>query len=204
MTDYTWPSSLIPSATQWRLIANTAAFVSPLNGATRTLARGGDRWGCTLTFNALIGDDRATMLAFLTRLRGQAHRVVVGDHSYTRRGALTANFLVKGAGQTGVSLACDGAATTVTNAMRAGDWITLEGYLYMIVADVSSNGSGELTLTLNRPLVQSPANDATVNITAPTGRFLLVDNTVSWSNTPGGWPRIFSAFQVDLIEDLPT
>ena len=202
MTDYTWPSTLIPSASEWRFISNTAAFISPLSGTTRTLGRGGDRWAASLNFNALITDDRATMQAFISRLRGQMHRVVLPDHSYKRRGLLAANFQVNAGGQTGVSLVCEGATAGITNGMRAGDYITVENYLYMVVVDATSDGSGNITLVLNRPLVQSPANHAAVNILTPTARFILADNTVGWSNTPAGWPRIISGFSLNFVEDI--
>lgn len=202
MADYTWPSSIVPSSSTWRSLANTASFISPLSGTVRTLSRGGDRWAATLTFNALLGDDRATLQAFLTRLRGQAHRVVLPDHSYKRRGALTANFLIKGASQTGVTVTCDGATAGVTNGLRAGDYVTIDSALYMIVLDTSSDGSGNITLTLHRPLLASPADNAAVNILTPTSRFLLADNTVGWSNTPAGWPRIVSSFSLEFIEDI--
>ena len=86
MTDYIWPSSLVPSSSEWRLVANTVAFTSPLSGTTRTLARGGDRWVCTLTFNNLRDSQRAILQAFLAQLRGQANRVYIRDHAYRRRG----------------------------------------------------------------------------------------------------------------------
>lgn len=184
------------------MLSNTAAFMSPLSGTTRTLSRGGDRWACSIVFNALSGADRATLQAFLTRLRGQAHRVTLPDHSYYKRGALTSNFLVNGGSQTGVSLVCDGATTGVTNAMRAGDYITVGGFPYMVVADANTDGSGNITLTINRPLLSSPADNASVNITAPTGTFLLSGNTVGWSNRAGGWPRIVSSFSLEFIEDI--
>jgi hypothetical protein len=202
VTDFTWPTNLVPSSSEWRFIANTAAFTSPLSGATRTLGRGGDRWACTLQFNALIGDARSEMQGFIARLRGQANRVILPDHSYKRRGALAANILVKGSSQTGLTLACDGGTAGVTNALRTGDYVTVENYPYMVVLDASTNGSGEVTLTLNRPLVQSPADNAAVNLLTPTGKFLLTDNTVGWSNTPAGWPRIVSSFTLDFIEDI--
>lgn len=202
MTTYTWPSAIIPSSSEWRFLSNTASFVSPLSGTTRTLSRGGDRWACTLVFNALTGANRADLQAFLARLRGQAHRVTLPDHSYYKRGALTANILVNGGSQSGVSLVCDGASAGITNAMRAGDYVTVGGYPYMVVADANSDGSGNITLTLNRPLLATPADNATVNLTAPTGTFLLAGNTVGWSNTPAGWPRIVSGFSLEFIEDI--
>ena len=205
MSDLTWPSTLVPSASEWRLISNTAAFSSPLTGVTSTLGRGGDRWACTLTFGALVGDDRAVMNAFLAKLRGQTNRVVLPDHAFYRRGAQAANILVKGGSQTGSSVACDGASNTLTNAVRAGDFVTIENALYMVTDDVSSNGSGELTLTISPPLRSAPADNATVNLLTPTGKFLLTDSTVGWSNRGRGGPtatRIVSSYTLELVEDI--
>lgn len=200
MSDYTWPGTIVPNASEWRLIANTAAFVSPLSGMTRTLARGGDRWACTLTCNNLVGAKRAVLQAFLARLRGQAHRVVLPDHAYNRRGTQTANVLVKGASQTGSSLLVDGGVYTRT--LLAGDMITVANYLYMVVVDATFNASTEATLTITPPLRASPADNAPVTITSPTARFLLADNTVSWSNVPGGLQGPMSSFSLSFVEDL--
>jgi hypothetical protein len=94
VTDYFWPQHLVPSASSWSLVANTAAFTSPLSGSTRTLARGGDRWRCSLTFDNLTSDKRAVLQAFLAQLRGQANRVYVTDHAYVKRGSFpTSNLL---------------------------------------------------------------------------------------------------------------
>jgi hypothetical protein len=94
MADYFWPSSLVPSASEWRLVSNTAVFNSPLTGATRTVARGGDRWACTFTFNNLTGANRAILQAFLSQLRGQANRCYVRDHSYVKRGSYPSSNLL--------------------------------------------------------------------------------------------------------------
>jgi hypothetical protein len=202
MTDYVWPAALIPSASEWRLVANTAAFASPLSGTTRTLGRGGDRWACSLQFNALTGEKRARLQAFLARLRGQTHRAVLPDHAYRKRGALTANFLVNGGSQAGTSLVCDGAAVSVTNALREGDWITVAGYLYMVVADVNTSAGGALTLTITPPLRGSPADNAPVVIDVPTARMMLADQTVGWSNVPGTRTSALSSMSLDFVEDL--
>jgi hypothetical protein len=94
VTDYIWPTRLTPNASEWRLVANTASFISPLSGTTRTLARGGDRWACTLTFNNLQNNDRALLQSFLSQLRGQANRCYLWDHSYVQRGAFATRNLV--------------------------------------------------------------------------------------------------------------
>jgi hypothetical protein len=199
VASYTWPTALIPSSSDWRLISNTAAFSSPLTGSTQTLARGGDRWACTLTFNALADTNRRTLMAFLARLRGQAHRVVLPDHAYTRAGTLAGTPLVKGAAQTGVSLLIDGCTNDTT--LLAGDLFTVNNELKMVVAD-STVAGGEITVAFVPPLRTSPADNAPVTVAAPTGTFLLTSNTVGWSNNPAGWPRIVSSFSVEFVEDI--
>ena len=199
MTDFTWPAALVPSSSEWRLISNTAAFTSPLTGVTRTVARGGDRWACTLVFNALLGSDRKAMQAFLVRLRGQAHRVVLPDHAFSRSGNLAGTPLVKGANQTGVTLLIDGVTNDTT--VQPGDFFTVNSELKMVVLS-STAASGEITVTFSPPLRSSPADNAAVNFTTPTGKFLLADNTVGWSNTPAGWPRIVSSFNLEFVEDI--
>jgi hypothetical protein len=200
MSSYTWPSSIIPSSSEWRLIANTAAFSSPLTGVTRTLARGGDRWACTLSFNALHETSRRTLQAFIARLRGQAHRVVLPDHSFTRAGTLAGTPLVKGASQTGVSLLIDGCTQATT--LLAGDLFAVNGELKMCVLDATASAGGEITVQFVPPLRSSPADNAAVTVASPTGTFMLADNTVGWSNNPAGWPRIVSSFTLEFVEDI--
>jgi hypothetical protein len=326
MADYFWPTSLVPSATEWRLVANTAAFVSPLTGSTRTIARGGDRWACTLTFNNLTGANKAILQAFLAQLRGQANRVYVKDHSHRKRGVFpTSNLLpdfssttpwtevfatltvsdgigritalahtgaqpveiskssisvtsgavyairahyvrtstgtasvgpyvsdsggsasswstavglktagyvmtastasavivadsshtsmatgdfadvsyvslsrcmrVAVASQTGSTLAVEG--THAAGDLLAGDLIECNGELNM-VADTFNGASGTGTIRFVRPMRSSPAIYTPVIIHDPACKMILANNTVGWSNIPGG----FSSMSVELIEDI--
>lgn len=200
MTDYTWPSTVIPTSSEWQLVANTAAFVSPLSGTTRTLARGGSRWACSLSCRNLRAEKRATLLAFLTRLEGQRHRVVLPDHAFVKRGTLAVNPLVKGGGQTGNSLAVDGA--TAAKTLLAGDWISVGGLLYMVADTATVDGAGEASIPITPRLRSAPGDNATVTVVSPTGRFLLSGNTLSWSNAAGGRAGVLSTVVVDLVEDI--
>lgn len=197
MTDYTWPSALIPSSSEWTYNSNTSTFVSPFTGATRTYARGGDRWSVALTFNAVKDSSlKGQLQAFLAKLRGQANRAVLPNHAYRRRGTQSADVLVNGASQTGATLNVDGA--TVGATLLAGDMISVGSRFHMVVADATANGSGQMALTLSPPLRTSPADNATVSVASPTGKFILSDNKVTWSNSPGG----FIACTVEFVEDL--
>lgn len=196
MTDITWPSSVVPQSSDWRLVSNTASFTSPFSGMVRTMSRSGDRWACTVTTPPMKGANRAIMRAFVASLRGQTNRVVLGDHSHVKRGTQAANVLVNGGSQTGTTLAVDGGTSSAT--LLAGDYIGVGSYLHMVTADATFNGSGQATLTISPPLRSSPADNSTVNITAPTARFVLTGNTAGWSNQVGG----ISQFSLEFIEDL--
>ena len=192
MTDFTWPATIIPAGCEWQLRANTASFGS------RALARAGDRWACTLSLPVMPREKAHVMRAFLARLRGQAHRVVLPVHAYVRRGALSSNARVAGAAQTGSTLAMDGVEGSLTNALRTGDFVGVAGRLYMVAADANSNSSGALTVSLTHPLSVAPADDALVQVLVPTARFIL-QGDVSWEHLNLGRMTIAP---LNFLEDI--
>jgi hypothetical protein len=189
VTDYTWPSTITPAASAWRLVANTG------NYGQRAAPRMGDRWSCTLSLPTMRSADAMGFVGFLARLRGCAHRVVLPDHSYTKRGT-AGNVLVNGASQS-LALVCDGAAAGAT--VKVGDFLTLEDRLYMVGDDATADGSGNITLSLTVPMYVPPANNATVNLVSPTARFLLVSD-VTWQFIPGGFVQFGP---LEFLEDIP-
>ena len=193
MTDLTWPSTIIPAASEWRLIANTASF------GLRTRVRAGDRWGCTLSIPTLPRSSAMQLRAFLARLLGHTHRCVLPNHAFLRRGAIAANAKVYGASQTGPTLVVDSVEAGLSNALRTGDFIAVDGRLYMVAADCSSNASGQLTITLTNPIDTAPDDNATVETQNPTGRFILM-NEARWHLIPGGLAQFDP---IDLLEDIP-
>ena len=197
MTTYDFPS-ITPSGSSWELVTNTRRFTSPLTNATQTVARKGTLWRVDLSFNNLDGADRADLQAFLTKLNGQEHRFTLHDHAYTRRGTGGGTPLIDGASQTGSSVTIDGATASVTNWLRAGDYLSFNNQLFMTTADCNSDGSGDVTVTLSPPIRSAPADDAAVDIDAPVSGVFMLATDPSWSNRPGA----FSSFQMTCIEDV--
>ena len=183
MTDYVWPTDLIPNASEWRLVANTAAFASPLSGSTRTLARGGDRWACSMQFNALTGAERARLQGFLARLRGQANRAWLWDHAYRRRGTFPTSELLP---DIGASLSAWTLNTNVTGSSADGvarlhRSITAAGaLLYKSTAVAVGNAYG-----MRVALAQSNNTD-TANMTISNGAFDTTLKTGAATGAGGG------------------
>jgi hypothetical protein len=92
-------------------------------------------------------------------------------------------------------LAVDG--TTASTDLLAGDLIEYNGELNM-VADTLDGSTGAGTIRLVRPLRSSPAIYTPVIIHDPVCKMILANNTVGWSNQPGG----FSSMSVEFVEDI--
>lgn len=194
MTTYAFPA-ITPNSSVWEYISNTEVFESALSRTVMTADRGGEHWRCTLNFRNLTADNKADLKAFLVKLNGRQHRFTLPDHSVQQRGLLTGTPLVAGAGQTGNSINIDG-CTGTTDWIKAGDMIGIDGKLLMATDDADASG-GAVTVNFGPRLLTAPADNAAVTVSAPTSVFLLADNRVGWSNSPGD----FSDFTIICRED---
>ena len=197
MTTFTFPS-ITPTASTFELVANTRTFQSPLTNAVQTSSRKGSLWRASLQFRNLSGDDRQEMQAFLVKLNGQEHRFTLHDHSFTRRGAGGGSLLVNGGSQSGTSLVCDGATASVNNYLRAGDYITFNNELHMVVADANSDAAGNVTLSIAPPIRKTPPDDTVVTYTSPVKGVFMLAGPASWDTQPG----IYSSFNIEAVEDV--
>jgi hypothetical protein len=169
MAILTLPASLIgPAEIEWGLRSNSQAFVSPLNRSAQTLENPGAVWVASLSWPTLTRDQRRDLAAMLVRLRGQAGRLYFGDPAArTPRGIATGAPVVAGAGQTGSVLAVSGAAPSLPNWLRAGDYIhfdTPDGRreLKMVTQDAATNAGGAASLQIEPPIRTSPAAGAAI------------------------------------------
>ena len=197
MTTFAFPS-ITPTANTFELVANTRTFQSPLTNAVQTSSRKGSLWRASLQFSNLKGDDRQEMQACLVKLNGQQHRFTLHDHSYTRRGAGGGTLLVNGGSQSGTSLVCDGATANVNNYLRAGDYISFNNELHMVVVDANSDASGNVTLSIAPPIRKTPADDTVVDYLTPVSGVFMLAGPASWETQTD----ISSNFRIDAVEDV--
>lgn len=197
MTTFSFPS-ITPTTNTFELVSNTRTFQSPLTNAVQTTSRKGSLWKATLTFNNLVGADRKVMQAFLVGLNGQEHRFTLHDHSHTKRGAGGGTLAVNGGSQSGSSLICDGATASVTNYLRAGDYISFNNELHMITADANSDSSGNITLSIAPPIRKTPPDDTVVDYSEPVSGVFMLAGPASWDTTQS----IASNYTVEAIEDV--
>lgn len=185
-----------------RYATNEQIFISPFSGATQIALRGGNRFIVTLDWRAISENKRAEVLGFFAQLNGKEHRFRVHDPSHVQRGALGGTPLVMGASQTGDTLSIDAGPTSQTDWLKRNDYINVVDIpqLCKVTADVNTDGSGQATIPITPPLRQSPADDSSVDITLPTGDFIMMTD-LEWSNTPGAVDAL-SDVSVIGLEDI--
>ncbi len=199
----TFPS-LTPRDSQFGLLTNTQSFINPLGGTVQTMELPGARWQLSMNFGPLNEADAAVMKAFLVKLMGASGRFYYGDPLYLKdgpRGVATGTPVVDGGSQTGSSLDISGFSNSVTNIVRAGDYLHFDNSaggreMKMITADANSDGSGDATVSIYPPIRTSPSNAASVVITNAMAQMMLVDDGQAIWRQPG----LLQEFSIKAVE----
>ena len=120
------------------------------------------RWAFTIS---VITSSRATaygeLMAFMVKQRsGKENFTVVPPEIKDARGNISGTVLVNGVHAVGdTTIAVD----AMTGSLKAGDFIKYaHDKVYMVVADVTADGSNEATITIEPPLTTALANDSSV------------------------------------------
>lgn len=147
----------------------------------------------------MLQDDALEWVGFLAALRGAEGTFDMGDPSRSvPRGNAGGSPRVRGASQSGYTLISDGWTPSTSNILRRGDWIQLGQYLHMIVMDVDSDSQGIAQLDMATSLRFSPANNSTIIVNSPKGRWRLAENQTEWTvNQALHYGIIFAA-----VEDI--
>lgn len=182
----------------WGYRANVQVFTSDLSGAVQTVELPGTRWVTSFVLENLDGADMAVMEALMVQLNGQGGRIYLGHPKRpTPRGSISGSLLVKGAGQTGNTLVCDGVPDGST--LLKGDLISVNNELKMLTANAVMGGSPtEMLLTFGPALRASPADNAAVTFNSPTATFMLTRSDPNWQFEPGDLNHI----SFDFVEDF--
>jgi hypothetical protein len=197
----TFPSSPAPrdvaiSSNQNTIVTTTAS------GRRQARQIDGQRFKLRVRFPVMTRAEFAPINAFIMKQRSQMESFqyvppTIDDSLGVASGVISVNGAVS-AGATSCSI--DGMANSTSGVFKAGDYFRFTGQnkVYMVMADVNSNGSGAGTLTFEPPL-RSALSDNTVLI------YSNVDFTVGLTGDVQeftiGTENYFQ-YEVDLIEVL--
>jgi hypothetical protein len=180
------PTVTIPTHVIFRAHSAVGASVSPFTAEQQLYVHQGEWWEADFDLPPMERADAEEWVGFLLALNGQEGTFLMGDPANTSpRGAASGTPLVNGGSQTGKTLLTKGWTTTVTNIMRAGDWLQLGTgsgtHLHKVVQSANSDGAGLATLEIWPRLRASPTNEATITIASTKGLWRLASNMREWS-----------------------
>ena len=161
----------LPTATgiktqNWSLRRITSITQSPFTLQQQVYQHSGEQWGATMTLPPMLKDKASIWLSFFLQLRGVRGTFKIGDQDRkTIQGTATGTVRVNGASQVGNQVALDGFTASRANVFKAGDYIQINSYVYMVTEDVSADGSGEANVKIEPALrqgIETINNDTTV------------------------------------------
>ena len=159
----TFPTS--PKFQSLAVSSNQGTFVSrSISGRRQSRQIGGQYWRLRASFPPMTRAQFAPIYAFVIAQRGRYESFsVIPAVISTGQGSPAGTPLIDGASQTGRSLVTDGWNASIA-IFKAGDYLKIAGNdkVYMVTADVSSDGSGDATIAIEPALVASPADDAAI------------------------------------------
>ena len=169
---------------RFSLVRTVAVSSSPFTGQDQVFQHEGEFWTTQIKFPPMLKDKAAVIIGFLLQLRGRRGTFKLGDQDRkTIQGVATGTIRVNGASQTGNQVALDGFANSTNNVFKAGDYIQIGSFLYMVTEDVNSNSSGEANVKIEPSLrqgIETIADDATVTYSNTTTLFRLDSNETGW------------------------
>lgn len=189
-----------------RLVAKNvvSASTSPFTFKQQIIKHAGERWEADITLPAMKRDDAEEWLGFLLSLGGSYGTFLLGDPlGTTPRGSAASvpgTPLVDGANQTGNSITIDGCPTSQSSYLKAGDYIQIgsasTARLHKVLENVTTNASGETSISIWPALRESPADNAPITVTNCKGLFRLSSSETSWDvNTASIYGITFGAVE---------
>lgn len=167
----------------------------------------GERWEADFTLPPMSRADGEAWIAWLISLRGPVGSFLMGDPAgATARGSAAGTPgtpQVNGAQSARArTLDIKTGLGTVSNYLRAGDWISLgtgsSRRLHKVLADASLS-SGNVTLDIWPSLRANVSNNDTVYVANATGRFMLAGNPTEYDIDVAS---LYRPNTIACIEDL--
>jgi len=180
---------------------NTIVSVTT-SGRVQTRQIDGQKFTITLDFAPMSRSNFAPIKAFIMKQRAKLNTfTVIPPVVSNAQGSVTGTISVDGAITAGATTCTiDGLANNTNGLLKAGDYFRFSSAIkvYMAVADLNSDGTGEGTLTFEPPLRTAIADNTSIV-------YDNVDFTVRLSNDIQEYSIVTNdlyKYQIDLIENL--
>lgn len=192
------PSSLKVRSLRISLDDAVAVSTSPYTFKQQAQSHQGQMWIFEVVVAPMKGEQAAACEAWITALRGRYGIFTIGDSARkTPRGTGGGTPQVNGGSQSGMYLVTDGWNHSEL-VLKAGDYIQFGcvneftgeftgefggdpiARLHKVLEDVTTNSSGQATISIWPRLRSSPVDNAAITVTNCKGTFRLAENLRGW------------------------
>lgn len=165
-----------------RAITKTALSESPYSGVEQAYEYDYQKWALDINYPPLTQTQAQELIGYLLSLNGRANTFTftLPDAAFPILGNAFANGLVNGGSQTGSSVESDGWPANMESLLKAGDYIGINGRLYMVTADVDSDASGEATISI-WPNIRAINDNDEIKITERSSTFRLTSPNIEYN-----------------------
>ena len=196
-----FPTSPVAQDASISSAQNTIVTVTT-SGRVQTRQIDSQKFTITLDYAPMSRSSFAPIKSFIMKQRAKLNTfTVIPPIVSNAQGVASGTISVDGAISAGATTCTiDGMATSTSDILKAGDYFRFTGQdkVYMAVADLDADGTGEGTLTFEPPLRSDVANDIALV-------YDNVDFTVRLSNDIQEYSIVTNdlyKYQIDLIENL--
>ena len=197
--DFPIAGDVAPNDLELRIVNTTAISVSPFTGKEQKQVFANGKWFCEINFPPLTYTEAAPLFGFLASLKGREGTFTLGPQgdSRTPRGTGGGTPLVDGGSQEGSNVLVSDGWNASETVLQKGDFISIDNRLYLVGADVVSDGSGDASIDVF-PALRSHADNAAIVTTNPKGTWRLENDVQSVYRLPSnGFYRV----RLRAIED---
>lgn len=197
----TFPATAVPNALRVRSQHQT--YVSTSRSLRRqAAARGGHLWLFDMDFPPSRREAFQALWAFAIAQRGQyeVFTFVPAILGYGLGSIGSSAPLVKGADQTGRSVTTDNWQAGAT--MIAGDFIRFSGHtkVYMVTADATADGTGNMTLAIEPALYASPADNEALIVENVDFQCAFTEDTRELALEPGLFGTVKTITLTEVVD----
>ena len=184
LTMPTSPSNFVTS--EWRIIRTVAVSQSPFTYAQQVAKYTGSVWQTTVTLPPMNRADAGAWQSFLMQLNGRFGTFLLGDpDGKTIQGSATTVISVNGDHSIGAfDVVVDGCTASSTE-FKKGDYVQFgsgaSSKLHMIVADITSDASGNATLQIEPSLKTALSDDDAVTYSNTKAVMRMDANDLGWN-----------------------
>jgi hypothetical protein len=156
-----------------------AVFEAPQTGTQQVFENPAQYLVASIELPPMKRESAAVIIGALISLRGRRGTFYFGDPAWTSpQGVGTGTPTINGGSQTGNTINTTGWTVSTAGILKAGDWIQIGSgstqQLCMVVADATSNGSGEAALELYPRVRTAFAGGTAITASNPKGVWRLM------------------------------